>query len=308
MAAIIQPVDELTDGRTPTADGATSGLRHEWVTGDGVRLHVVRAGAGPAVVLVHGFPENWRSWKHQIPALRGAGYSVIAPDLRGYNESDRPDAPGAYHMKHLVEDLAAVVRSTGQQQAHIVGHDWGGVVAWAFAGAHPELLRTLVILNAPHLDLYARQIRGLSRQAFRAWYTVLFRIPRLSESLLSARDFGMVRDLFSRRPALPAFSHEDVDGYVAALARPGALTAALRLYRDNTDAEAVHLSRSATTKAPTLVIWGMRDSTLVPELLDGLERVAPLVRIHRIAAASHWVQNEAPDEVNRVLIDFLAAH
>jgi epoxide hydrolase 4 len=211
-------------------------------------------------------------------------------------------------MKHLVADLAAVVRSTGQQTAHIVGHDWGGVVAWAFAGAHPELLRTLVVLNAPHLDVYLRHLRGLSRQRFRAWYTLLFRIPRLSERLLSARDFRMVRDLFRRRPALPAFSEADIEAYVAALARPGALTAALRLYRDNTDAEAVRLSRSATTTAPTLVIWGMRDSTLGPELLHGLERVAPLVRIHRIATASHWVQNEAPEEVNRVLIDFLAAH
>jgi pimeloyl-ACP methyl ester carboxylesterase len=281
-------------------------IRHERLGGDGLSLHVARAGTGPPVILLHGFPQNWRSWKHQIPALASAGFSVLAPDLRGYNESDRPSERDAYHLKHLVADVAALVHATGHARAHVVGHDWGGMVAWTFAGAHPELLDRLVILNAPHLDIYVRLVCRPSRQMLRSWYVLLFRIPHLSEWALAARRFLLIRDLFRRRPYRPAFSEDEADAYVEAMSAPGALTAALNFYRANAAPDAVHLARSARVSAPTLVIWGERDPALGVELLDGLERVAPLVRVHRIPDASHWVQNEVPDEVNRVLIDFLS--
>jgi pimeloyl-ACP methyl ester carboxylesterase len=284
-----------------------SEIRHERIRGDGVVLHVARAGHGPPVILLHGFPENWRTWKHQIPALTAAGFAVLAPDLRGYNESDRPPHSKAYHLKHLVADIAALVRATGHERAHVVGHDWGGILAWTFAGAHPELLDRLVILNAPHLDIYRRLARGPSRQLLRSWYVLLFRIPRLSEWALSARNFHLIRDLFRVQPFKPAFSEEETEAYIQALAKPGALTAALNWYRANAAPDAVALARSARVDAPTLVIWGARDRSLGIELLDGLERVAPRVRVHRIADASHWVQNESPDEVNRVLVEFLSA-
>lgn len=282
-------------------------IRHERIRGDGLFLHVARAGSGPPVILLHGFPENWRTWKHQIPALTAAGFAVLAPDLRGYNESDRPSQREAYHLKHLVADVAALVRATGRERAHVVGHDWGGILAWTFAGAHPELLDRLVILNAPHLDIYRRLARGPSRQLLRSWYVLLFRIPRLSEWALSARNFHLIRDLFRRQPFKPAFSDGETEAYIQALAKPGALTAALNWYRENAAPDAVHLARSARVDAPTLVIWGERDTSLGIELLDDLKRVAPRVRVHRITNASHWVQNEAPDEVNRVLIEFLSA-
>jgi pimeloyl-ACP methyl ester carboxylesterase len=281
-------------------------IRHERIAGDGVELHVARAGEGPAVLLLHGFPENWRSWKHQIPALASAGFSVLAPDLRGYNDSDRPTERSAYHLRHLVEDVAAIVRASGHSRAHVVGHDWGGILAWTFAGAHPELLDKLVILNAPHLDLYIEKVRRPSLQTLRAWYLLFFRLPHVPEWALSAGNFGAVRDLFRRRPRQPAFSEEEIDGYVRSLAQRGALTATLNWYRANfASPDAIRLARSARVEAPTLVIWGEQDPALGVELLDGLERVAPRVRVHRIARSSHWVQNEAPDEVNRVLIDFL---
>jgi len=284
-----------------------SEIRHERIRGDGIFLHVARAGSGPPVILLPGFPENWRTWKHQIPALTAAGFAVLAPDLRGYNESDRPSQREAYHLKHLVADVAALVRATGRERAHVVGHDWGGILAWTFAGAHPELLDRLVILNAPHLDIYRRLARGPSRQLLRSWYVLLFRIPRLSEWALSARNFHLIRDLFRRQPFKPAFSDGETEAYIQALAKPGALTAALNWYRENAAPDAVHLARSARVDAPTLVIWGERDTSLGIELLDDLKRVAPRVRVHRITDASHWVQNEAPDEVNRVLIEFLSA-
>ena len=256
------------------------------------------------MILLHGFPLGWRSWTHQIPALASAGFSVLAPDLRGYNESDRPAARSAYHLTHLVADVVALVRATGHARAHIVGHDWGGIIAWAFAGAHPELLDRLVIVNAPHVDIYVRHIRRPSRQWLRSWYALLFRIPHLSEWVLSAGDFHALRSAFRHAGQL-ALSDADVNTMIDALARPGALTAALNWYRANAAPDAVRLTRSARTAAPTLVIWGERDPALGVELLEGLDEVAPLVRVHRIARAGHWVQNEAADDVNRVLIDFL---
>src|SRR5207244_2516240 len=130
--------------------------------------------------LLHGFPENWRCWRHQFEPLAQAGLSVLAPDLRGYNLSDRPSPRAAYDLRRLVADVAALVRATGHTRAHIVGHDWGGVIAWAFAGAHPELLDRLVILNAPHMDIYLRKV-WRPPQVFRSWYVLFFQIPRLPE-------------------------------------------------------------------------------------------------------------------------------
>src|SRR4051812_29862578 len=202
-------------------------VRHERIRCDGVSLSVARAGDGPAVILLHGFPEDSRTWKHQIPALVSAGFSVLAPDLRGYNESDRPAHRSAYHLKHLVSDVVALVRATGRARAHIVGHDWGGIVAWTFAGVHPELTDRLVILNAPHLDIYLRHTARPSRQWLRSWYASLFRLLRFPEWALAARHFYVLRDMFGRQPVQPAFTRAEIDGYIQALSQPGALTAAL---------------------------------------------------------------------------------
>ena len=284
-----------------------SRLRHERVAGaDGVTLHVVRAGAGPLVVLLHGFPEFWYSWRHQIGPLVDAGFSVAVPDLRGYDLSDKPSDVGAYHMRCLIEDVAAIVRASGEPRAHVVGHDWGGLIAWAFAGAHPELLDKLVIMNAPHMRLYLRTVRRNPRQALRSWYVLFFRIPGLAERALAAGDYAAIRRMFGRYPARRgAFSRDDVEKYVEAIRRPGALRAGLNYYRANASGSGIRLATSARTNAETLVIWGEKDPALVPELLDGLEEVAPHVRVHRLPDVSHWVQSEAPDEVSRALVGFL---
>ena len=280
-------------------------LRHERIKGDGIELHVARAGEGPPVILLHGFPENWHSWHRQVSALVGAGFSVLAPDMRGYNLSDRPAKREAYHLRHLVADVVALVRATGYPRAHVAGHDWGGIVAWTFAGTHPELLDKLVILNAPHLQIYLEKVRR-PPQVFKSWYVLFFQLPALPELALSACDFRAVRNMFSRYPARKgAFSDEDIDEYIEALSRPGALTAALNYYRANLTPDALQMARSARSGAETLVIWGALDPALGTDLLEGLDRVAPRIRIHRIPDAGHWVQNEAPEEVNRVLTEFL---
>jgi len=281
-------------------------LRHEWVVGDGgVGLHVVLAGEGPAVVLLHGFPEDARTWRRQIGPLVRAGFAAWAVDLRGYGGSDRPAGREAYRLRHLVGDVAAVVRATGRARAHVVGHDWGGIIAWTFAGARPELLDRLVILNAPHVGVYLEKLWRTS-QWLRSWYVGFFQLPILPERVMRVGNFRVLRRAFDRLAGRAGvYGAEEIEEYVRAMAAPGALTAAINYYRANVGREAMELARGARTGAETLVIWGERDPALVVELLDGLARVAPRVRVHRIADAGHWVQNEAAGEVARVMGEFL---
>ena len=268
-------------------------------------LHVAVAGQGPPVVLLHGFPEDWRSWRHQLPALVEAGFSVWAPDLRGYNRSGRPTTREAYHLSHLVVDVAAVIGATGHDRAHLVGHDWGGVVAWTLAGHLPQLVDRLVILNAPHMEIFLRRVRR-GPQMLRSSYVLFFQPPRLPELVLSAGNFASLRLAFRAMSVRPdAFTPEEIDGYVASLAAPGALTAALDYYRANMGTDGMTVARTARIEAETLVIWGERDPALGLELLDGLEEVAPRVRIRRLPHAGHWVQREEPVAVNRLLAEFL---
>jgi pimeloyl-ACP methyl ester carboxylesterase len=229
------------------------------------------------------------------------------PDLRGYNLSDIPRGRDAYRLHHLVADVAALVTATGEPRAHIVGHDWGGIIAWSFAAEHPEMVGKLVILNAPHLDIYREKVRRLP-QMLRSWYVFFFQLPWLPEKLIAANGYGAIRKALRRGPArAAAFSTEETAQYVEAMSKPGALTAALDYYRANVGLGMLRRAPMKPIAAPTLVIWGERDPALGVELLDGLERLVPGVQIHRIPDASHWVQNEAPGEVNRALIDFLSS-
>lgn len=196
--------------------------------------------------------------------------------------------------------------ATGHPCSHIIGHDWGGVIAWAFAGQYPQLVDKLVVLNAPHLKIYFKKVR-CPRQMLRSWYVLFFLMPRLPEFLLSAKNYRAVREIFRRSPAFKkAFSDEDTEQYIQALASPGALTAALNYYRANVTLATMDESANAVPiEAETLVIWGELDPALGIELLDGLDEVASRVCVRRIPDSSHWVQNEAPAEVNRMLVDFL---
>lgn len=281
-------------------------VHHEFIAGDGLSLHVVIAGKGSPVILLHGFPENWRSWQRQIPVLAASGFMVVAPDMRGYNLSNRPEEQSAYKLDYLVADVAALVRATGYPRAHIVGHDWGGVVAWTLAGEHPELVDKLVILNAPHLKIYLEKVR-YPPQMLRSWYVLFFLLPLLPELFLSANNFQAVRTMFRLLPARSeAFNAKEIERYIEALSKPGALTAALNYYRANLTTESLRrFTRTTPINADTLVIWGELDPALGTELLERLDQIAPRVSIHRIRDAGHWVQNEAPTEVNQVLSDFL---
>ena len=286
-------------------DNAADVWAHREAVVNGVRLHYVEAGAGPAVVLLHGFPEFWYSWRSQIGPLASAGFRVLAPDLRGYNLSDKPEVVSAYRPEALTADVAALIRLTGDRPAAVVGHDWGGVLAWLLPVHHPESVSRRVILNGPHPAALQREFRRDPRQLLRSWYAFFFQLPLLPEAVMRAGDFFLLRRMLRRQPVRPgAFTDADVAAYKAALAQPRALTSAINWYR----AAFRRGRRPADVRAcptPTLVLWGERDPYLGVGLTEGLERWAPNVRVERIPDASHWLQNDAPELVNARIIDFL---
>jgi epoxide hydrolase 4 len=289
-----------------TNGASARGMAHRWVDVGGLRLHCVEAGTGPLVMLLHGFPEFWYAWRHQIPALADAGYRVIAPDLPGYNTSDKPPRVRDYRPSVLVQEVADLIVALGAGSAAVAGHDWGGGLAWLLAMQHPERVERLVVLNAPHPIRFLKGL-GSPRQLRRSWYMLAFQLPWLPERLVAARDFQGLRRALRRQPARPgAFTAQDIDRYVAAAAQPGALRAAINYYRaalrTNPLAQ-VHSLRRVDT--PTLIIWGDQDRYLGRELAEPDRELVPNVRVERIADASHWVQADAPERVNQLMVDFL---
>ncbi len=268
----------------------------------GVRLHVREAGAGPLVLLLHGFPETGYGWRRQIPALAEAGFRVAAPDLRGYGLSDRPTGIRPYRAEALCEDVAGLVRALGEERAAIVGHDWGGLIAWYLTALHPRVIDRLVVVNAPHPRAFRRELKTPD-QARRSWYAGFFQLPLLPEAALRAGDFALMRHVFRTGPRRKgAYTEEDVAVYREAWSRPGALTAMVNYYR----AIPRHRPpRMETVRAPTLLLWGMRDPHLRPQLSEGLEEWVPDLRVVRLQDASHWVPADAPDVVNERITGFL---
>lgn len=290
-------------------------IAHHEAVVNGVRLHWAEAGDGPLVVLLHGFPETWRTWRHQIPVLAAAGFRVVAPDLRGYGGSERPRATAAYRVPLLAADVAALVRhvaaarGASEARAVVAGHDWGGVVAMALARRHPELVRRLVLLNAPHPGALRRELRHDPRQWLASWYILFFQLPVLPELALRARDFALLRAVFRREPTRPdAYDTEDIERYVEAFRQPGALRAAVAYYRalrlGGSSGAGPAGARRGVIQAPTLVVWGERDAHLVPALSRGLERWFPTLRVERLPDASHWVQRDARERVGELLVEW----
>jgi pimeloyl-ACP methyl ester carboxylesterase len=282
-------------------------MEHTRVRCNGLTLHVVECGEGEPVVLLHGFPEFWYSWRHQLPALAAAGYRAIAPDLRGYNLSERPTGVAAYRTRELVADVADLIATVAGGRAYVVGHDWGGVIAWRLAAQQPELVEKLVILNAPHPAAYRGVLARHPSQWLRSWYVGLFQLPWLPERLIAARDFALLARTLRRAPHNPnAFTDDDLALYKTAFRQPGALTAALNYYRAALRFPGDLYRDPQTIEAPTLVVWGDHDPFLSRRLSEGLERWAPNLRVVHLAEAAHFVQNESPERVNQELIEFLA--
>ncbi len=272
-----------------------------------VRLHVAEAGPadGPLVVLLHGFPECWYGWRHQIGALAAAGYRVLAPDQRGYNLSDKPRGLDAYAVDRLAADVIGLIAARGRDTAAVVGHDWGAGVAWWLALRHPSWLERLAILNVPHPAALLRHLRGDPAQWLRSWYFLFFQLPRLPEVLLRANGYeGMARGL-RRSAQAGTFSANDLARYRAAWSRPGALTAMIDWYRAAAR-RPPSLPDNPRVAVPTLVLWGARDTALSRAMAAESVAYCDRGRLALFEDATHWVQHDEAARVNALLLDFLA--
>jgi pimeloyl-ACP methyl ester carboxylesterase len=294
--------------------GKINSLEHVRVDCGEVALHCALAGERdkPLVVLLHGFPESWYSWRHQIPAL-AEHFRVAVPSLRGYGESDRPRVVGDYVLPKLTGDVRGLIHGLGYDEAAVVGHDWGGGIAWAFAIDHPGACRKLAACNCPHPAIFLRAIRSNPRQLLRSWYMLFFQLPWLPEWLLTrARMRALDRAFRSMvvRKDREVFTEDDLEQIKRAFAAPGAMTAAINYYRAQfcDPASLTRYSLETRIRCPTLLVWAEDDVALGRELTYGMEPLieAPLT-VRYIPRCSHWVQQERPEEVNAYLLDFLRA-
>eukprot|EP00753_Platysulcus_tardus_P017827 PLAT6563.1.p1 GENE.PLAT6563.1~~PLAT6563.1.p1 ORF type:complete len:345 (+),score=151.80 PLAT6563.1:187-1221(+) len=275
---------------------------------NGVKLFYVEKGEGPLMLCIHGFPENWFSWRHQLAEF-SKSYRVVAFDMRGFGESDRPAAKSAYLADALRGDIRGMIEALGERQAVLLSHDWGGAIAWSFAAHHPELLRGLVVMNSPHPLGFIKRMSW--RQARKSWYMIAFQLPYVPELLFCMDDMGFLRGSLSQM-STTELSKEEMDVYRWSVLRAGAggITGGINYYRTLFMAENKASSRTTlktTIDVPTLVIWGDDDPFLGEELNDVTSQRVKDLQYTRIAKAGHWVQQDRPDEVNSVLRDWLAS-
>lgn len=276
------------------------------IEANGQTFTVDEAGEGDAVALcLHGFPECRFSWRFQLPALAAAGWRAVAPDLRGYGDSSRPEGRDAYRMRHLVADAAALFDALGARRRLLIGHDWGALIAWSFAMQRTLPLDGLVVMNVPHPAVFRRVLRHSWAQRGRSWYVGLFQLPWLPEALLTAgRAHAVARAFSGMAVNKAAFPPDVLERYRRNALLPGAMTAMLNYYRANL----AGLSDAAPMpmiETPTLMVWGEEDTALRLELTEGYEPYVADFTLERLPGVSHWVQQEAPEAVNARLLTWL---
>ena len=287
-----------------------SAIRHGYAQVGDVRLHYAESGGGDRlVILLHGFPECWYSWRKQLPVL-GERFRVVAPDMRGYNLSDKPERVEDYRLSRLVDDVTGLIRHFGAREATVVGHDWGAAVAWAAAQHYPDYVSKVAALQVPPPAVWARNLT--LRQLLRSWYMFFFQLPSIPEWWIARDDFAALGKLFRATSRPGTFSDEDVEVYKAAAREPGALTAAVNYYRANLrpllgrSFRRREIGRHERVRVPALFVYGERDFGILPETVAGVADYvdAPYTEL-RLGRSNHWVQQESPAEVNAALLSFL---
>jgi pimeloyl-ACP methyl ester carboxylesterase len=271
----------------------------------GLRMHAAVAGpeGGPLVVLLHGFPEFWYSWRFQIGPLAAAGLRVVAPDQRGYNLTDKSPP---YDVDTLVGDIDHLITACGRTSAHVAGHDWGAGIAWGLAAAYPERVERLAILNVPHPGPFSRGLRGGDvLQILRSWYILAFQIPGWPERFFSRRDFTPLARLLRDTANPGTFTDLDLERYKTAWRQPGALSAMIGWYRalvrigPRPELVERYVRRIL---APTLILWGDRDLALRAALAEQSVGWCDDGRLIRYPQATHWVHQDLPEEINRQIL------
>ncbi len=291
-------------------------FKHDYMEVNGVRLHYVSSGSSEnkLIMFVHGFPEFWYEWKDQLREF-GKDHFAVAPDMRGYNLSSKPEDVDQYRVKYLIEDLRAMAEGLGHRKFILVAHDWGGAVAWAFALAHPEWLERLVIINAPHPAVFQRELRDNPAQQKASSYMLMFRTPQ-AEQILSANNYEqLVKIVLGDGLRRGYFTQEDKEAYLAAWSQAGALTGGLNYYRaarigppTEADSEATNFAAdlsSMTVRVPTLVVWGEKDTALLTGNIEGLDEFVENLTIKRVPDGTHWVIHEEPGLVNDYIREFI---
>lgn len=280
-----------------------------FVEANGMRFEVDMCGQGKKLALcLHGFPEHAQSWRFQLPLLAGMGYLAWAPNLRGYGNSSRPLGVENYAMRHLLADVAGLIDASGAEEVVLIGHDWGGVIAWQFALHQIRPLEKLIVMNIPHPQLFARALRSWA-QLKRSWYIFFFQLPWLPERILRARNAAMIgRMFYGMAIDKTRFPPEVLEVYRRNALQPGALNAMINYYRAAFGArpktkDTTHAP--APLEVPTLMIWGEEDAALGKELTYGTEKLVRDFTIRYLPGVSHWVQQEAPEKVNAILTAWL---
>lgn len=299
----------MAEPEPPTAltlpDGTT--VESRFVDLPEVRLHVVSAGPadGPLVILLHGFPECWYGWRHQVGPLAAAGYRVLAPDQRGYNLSDKPGRLGAYGLDHLAADVAGLVDAAGAKRVAVVGHDWGALAAWWAAIRFPELVSRLAILNVPHPVVMRWFMLWNRAQRRRSWYVFFFQLPWWPEWMLARDDFRWAQAALTRTSRPGTFTAADLAVYRRAWSQPGALRGMLSWYRAALRRPPGRPANIRVT-VPTRILWGERDRFLGSELVAPSLELCDQAEAELMPTASHWLQHEEPAWVTERLLAHLA--
>jgi pimeloyl-ACP methyl ester carboxylesterase len=281
-----------------------SDFRPEIIVVGDLQMHTVIEGPedGPLIVMLHGFPEFWYSWRYQIKAFAAAGYRTVAVDQRGYNLSDKR---GPYDVFTLVGDVVGLVRALGHERAVIMGNDWGGVVAWVLGARHPDIVERLIVLNAPHPSAGLLALRSLYLpQILKSWYVLAFQVPVVPELLMSANEYELFARILKQQTQ-GAIGDEEIGYFRRAWAQPGALSAGVDWYRASLGTWMRGRLKDLTVHTPSLLIWGDRDAYLTTRTAEWTRHYVVDLEVAYIRGASHWVQQDSPETVNRYALDFL---
>ncbi len=298
----------MTDPTFSWTPDPGSGITQRFIEANGLRFELAECGpatGGQLALCLHGFPELNYSWRHQMPLLAARGWRVWAPNLRGYGASDKPQGVGAYRLDTLVQDVAALIDASGANEVMLIAHDWGAIIAWHFAILKIRPLVRLVIMNVPHPRCAEREIRRW-HQLRKSWYIFFFQLPWLPERMIASRGGQAVKDVFFNMTLDKSrFPPDVLQTYADAALRPGAIAAMINYYRALLRTPDLRRSGAGLIDVPTLMVWGEEDAAIDIRCTDGTHAFVPNLTLRRLPGVSHWVQQEAPEQVNAILGEWL---